>query len=344
MAIGAALALLVGVPSLFAAQASRPQTRATRLSSIKIVMPPRLAADAPATLATIGADDKLVGHVPVLLGNGTQIETDATGRANFTAPSGVVMTARAGGGSAAALIDRPAGVDTEPDLQVPPFVALHSSFDLCGSGFDGNAEANHVTIDGEPALVLAASPECLLVTPGPNAVPGVERIIVESASPVRQASVTLVALDFEPPQPALTPGKKGWLTVRARGSQQPLRIMVQNESFDVLRFEKGDVQELTTSGGAQNVAEIRVQAIRSGDFSFHARILPPANTENARRFLEAAGPLAIGEVPQALKKMENDLVRHPQSAEKIRAQLDQMLEVTSPSEFRTLLEAARSSL
>lgn len=343
MAIGAALALLVGVPSLFAAQASRPQTRATRLSSIKIVLPPRLVADAPATLATIGADDKLVGHVPVLLSNGTKIETDATGRANFTAPSGVVMTARAGGGSAAALIDPPAG-DTAPDLQVPPFVALHSSFELCGSGFDGNAEANHVTIDGEPALVLAASPECLLLTPGPSAVPGVEKIIVESASPARQASVTLVELDFEPPQPALTPGKKGWLTVRARGSQQPLRIMVQNESFDVLRFEKGDVQELTTSGGAENVAEIRVQAIRSGDFSFHARILPPANTENARRFLQAAGPLAIGEVPQALEKMSNDLAHHPQSAEKIRAQLDQMLEVTSPSEFRTLLEAARSSL
>jgi len=343
MAISALLALLIGVPSLSSAQIPHRQSRATRLSSIQIILPPRLVADAPATLATIGADYKLVGHVSVLLGNGTQIETDATGRANFTAPSGGVLTARAGGGSAAALIDPPAG-DTQPGLQVPPFVALHSSFDLCGGGFDGNAEANHVTIEGEPALVLAASPECLAVTPGPNAVPGVEKIVVDSASPARQASVTLVALDFEPPQPALTPGKKSWLTVRARGSQQPLRIMVQNESFDVLRFDKGDVQELTTSGGAQNLAEIRVQAIRSGDFSFHARILPPPNTENARRLLQAAGPLAIGDVPQALKKMENDLARHPQSAAKIRAQLDQMLEVTSPSEFRTLLEAARSSL
>jgi hypothetical protein len=45
-----------------------------------------------------------------------------------------------------------------------------------------------------------------------------------------------------------------------------------------------------------------------------------------------------------LKKMEAELLHHPNDAEKIRAELDGMLEVTSPSDFRTLLEASRSAL
>jgi hypothetical protein len=318
------------------------QLAASRLTSIEIVLPPRLVADRPATLATLGADHRLIGHVAVELGNGARLQTDATGRVNFTAPSGHILMAKAGGSSAAALVDSPSAVNAETELSVPPRAALHSSLNLCGGEFDGNAEANRVEINDEPALVLAASPECLVVVPAASAAPGVAKISVDSDSPPREASVTLVSLDFEPPQ--LTPGKKGWLTVRARGSDQPLRVMVENESFDVLQFEKGDTQELTTSGGAQNVAQIQVQAIRSGDFSFHARILPPPDPEAARRFLQAAEPLALADIPRTLKKMEDEISHHPNDAEKIRAELDQMLAVTSPTEFRTLLEAARSSL
>jgi len=322
----------------------QPQIEASRLSSIEIVLPTRLVAGEPATLATLGADHKLVGHVPVELGNGRRLETDATGRVNFTAPSAAVLIVRSGGSSAATLVDLPSAVSAGPELKVPPFAALHNALDLCGAGFDGNAEANRVYIDGQPALVLAASPECLVVIPGANAAVGVDKISVESVAPPQQASVTLVSLAFEPPRPPLIPEKKGWLTIRARGSDQPLRIMVENGSFDVLRFEKGDVQELTTSGGAQNVAQIRVQAIRSGDFSFRARILPPPDPEAARRFLAAAEPLAFANVSRDLKTLQDDLARHPKDARKVRSQLDRMLEVTSPGDLQALLEAARSAL
>jgi hypothetical protein len=347
------LGLCALLPVLFAGRSlarpvqdaqSQAQREAARLASVELVLPPKLVAGQPATLATLGADHKLVGHVQVELADGTRLETDATGRANFTTPSGRVLIAKAGGGSAATLIDSPSEAVAQRAISVPPFAALHNSFNLCGGGFNGNAEANHVAINDEPALVLAASPECLVVTPGANTTPGAAKISVEDTTPVEEASTTLVALAFEQPRPPLTPGKKGLLTVRARGSDQRLRIMVQNESFDVLQFEKGDVQELATSGGARNIAQLLVQAIRSGDFSFHARILPPPDPETARRFLAAAQPLAIGNLPNTLKKMEDDLAHHPRDAEKIRAELDRMLQVTSPADFRTLLEAARSSL
>jgi hypothetical protein len=346
LALCAALALVAVSRTLAAGRRSQSaaQIAASRISSIRIVLPPRLVAGRPATLATLGADHRLIGHVAVGLGNGKSVETDATGRANFTAPSGSVLIARAGAGSAAALIDSPSSMNAHTGTSVPPFAALHDSFDICGAGFDGNAETNRVQVNEEPALVLAASPECLVIIPGPAAAPGVTKIAVEGASPAQEDSVTLVALTFQPPQPPLTPGKKGWLTVRAHGSSRPLRIVVENGSFDVLQFDGGDTQELTTSGGGQNAARIRVQAIRSGDFSFQARILPPPDPEAGRRFLEIAEPLAMGDLPHTLKRMAGELAHHPKDAEKIRTELDRMLEVTSPSDFRTLLEAARSAL
>lgn len=322
---------------------SQPSHDAARLSSIEVILPPRLVAGAPATLATLGADHRLVGHVPVELENGVRVETDATGRANFITPSGTLLIAKSGGGTAATLIDSRSVVATEGSVSVPRFAALHNRLNLCGGGFDGNAEANHVTINGEPVLVLAASPECLVVIPGAKAEPGVGKISVDSATPPRETSVTLVALDFQPPNPPLTPGEEGWLAVHTRGTDQRLHITVQNESPDVLRFVKGDVQELTTSGGGQNAARIQVQVVRSDDFSFNARIVPPSHADAARRFLQAAEPLAPSDVAHSLKKMERDL-RHAKNLAKVRSELDGLLEATSPGDLTTLLEAARSSL
>ena len=322
---------------------AKAQTASHRGVPIEIILPPRLVAGQPATLATLGADHKLAGHVAVEIGNGQHIRTDATGRANFTAPPAGVLLAKAPGASAATLIDSEAA-DAQRELAVPLFAALRNSFNICGGGFQGNGEANRVQIDDEQVLVLAASPECVVVIPDPKMATGTAKILIESSRGPREATVTLVSLDFEPPQPALTPGKKSVLTVYARGSNQPLRILVENEAPDVLQFEKGDKEALVTSGGADNVAQIKVEALRSGDFAFHARLLSPADTEAARRFLEAAEPMAIADLPHSLKNLEDQLSRHPRDAEKVRDELERMLSLTSPSDFRTLLEAARSAL
>lgn len=336
--------MLCAVLALASDFLAKAQTASNPAVSVEIVLPPRLIASRPATLATLGPDHKLAGHVNVELANGQHIRTDATGRANFTATAAGVLLAKARGTSAATLIDSEAGADAQRELAVPPFAALHNSFNICGGGFQGNAEANRVEINDEPVLVLAASPECIVVIPDPKMATGTAKILIESPSGPRQTAVTLVSLDFEPPQPLLTPGKKSWLTVHARGSNEHLRILVENEAPDVLQFERGDEQALVTSGGADNVAQIKAEALRSGDFSFHARLLPPPDTEAARRFLEAAEPMALADLPHRLKNMEDNLSRHPRDAEKIRDELERMLSLTSPGDFRTLLEAARSAL
>jgi hypothetical protein len=307
----------------------------------EIVLPPRLVAGFPATLATLGADRKLAPHVAVALGNGVRLETDATGRADFPAPAAGVLIARAGHTAAVALVDSSLGEPAPHRLSVARFAALHSSFDVCGGGFRGGAEEDHVLINNQPGLILASSPQCLVIIPDPRTPPGPAVISVESPKPPRRSTVTLIGIDFEGPEPPLTPGRKGWLTLRARGSDQKLRVLVENQSPDVLRFEKGDAQEVTTRGGAQNVAKIAVGAIRSGDFSIRAHLVPPSDPEAARRFIEAAEPLALADQAQALKEVENDLRHHPQKA---RAELNRMLAAAAPPDLRALLAAALSFL
>ncbi len=314
------------------------------IAAVEIVLPARIVANQSATLAVLGADRKLAAHVAVSLGNGKRVQTDATGRFTFTAPVQGVVVARSGAVSAATVVDPAPDSAAQRDVIVGPFASLRGQFSICGGGFHGDAEGDQVQVSGQPALILAASPECILVVPSPKTPPGRATILVKTDEATRQASTTIVSLEFEPPEPPLAPRRRGWLTVRARGSDQRLHVLVENETPDVLRFERGDAQDVATSGGRDNTAEIRVQAIRSGDFSFHARVLPPADLEAARRFLEAAEPLAIADVPHTLKSMENELRHQSPDSEKIRAQLDQMLLVTSPSDFRTLLEAARSAL
>ncbi|HTS13187.1 MAG TPA: hypothetical protein VMH00_13810 [Candidatus Limnocylindrales bacterium] len=321
------------------------QTVSPTTWSVTVVLPPRLIAGGPATLATLGVNGKLAPNITVMLGSKDVVRTDVTGRAFFNVPaSGGVLLAHAAGSSAAALIDSSAASTAQKQMTVPPVVSLHDHFSICGGGFRGDAEADHVRVDGAPALILASSPECLVVIAGPKTPPGPAKISVDTPVVEREAASTFVALSFEPPQPALTPEKKGWLTVRARGFDQPLRILVTNETPGVLQFEKGEWQEVTTSGGAENIAQIRVEAIRSGDFSFNARLSGGHDVDTARRFLEAAEPLATEDVRGDVRSMARDLARHPRNADKVGARLAQLLRVTMAGDFRTLLEAAQSAL
>lgn len=343
LGVCAAVSLLAGATADRAyAQA---QTGSSTAWAVTLVLPPKLAAGAPATLATLGVDGKLAAHVTVEFGNGEHVESDATGRAFFTVPaSGGFLIARASGTSVAALVDSHAAASVPPAMTVAPVASLRDHFSICGGGFRGEAEADRVQINGELALVIAASPECLVVVPGPKAAPGAATISAKASSGRTEATTSLVSLDFEPPNPPLTPGYKGWLILRARGSDQRLRVIVENESPGVIHFDKGDAQELTTSGSENNTAEIRVEAVRSGDFSFRARLAPAPDPETARRFLEAAAPLAPHNLQGSLRKMAGNLTRRPRDAAKVRAQLQQILSVTMAGDFRTLLDAAQSAL
>src|SRR5271156_2223883 len=95
---------------LIRAPLDRAQSSSATTWTVSIVLPPRLVAGQPATLAVLGVDGRLADGITVDVGKGQRVKTDKSGRAFFTAPTDVpVLIASAAGDSAAALIDPPAG-------------------------------------------------------------------------------------------------------------------------------------------------------------------------------------------------------------------------------------------
>jgi hypothetical protein len=327
---------LIAVVSFVRAQSPAP--------AVSIVMPPHLLASSPATIAILGSDGHLAPGVSVDIGAGQRVTTDATGRAQFTAPPNGAFVASAAGVSATALVDASPLEGGAASTSVASEVSQHDAFPICGSGFRGDVNVDSVTINGDPAFVLAASPVCVVVLAQARTLAGPAKIEIDAGGSHATASTALVALDFVPPNPPLLPGLKGKLFVRAAGTPEPLRIVVENRSPGVIDFLHGETQELLTSGGSQNGAPIQVQAIRSGDFSFHARIVAPPNPDDALRYLDIAEGMAPKAQQGTLRTLSEMLKRHPRDAAKISAALKRLADSTEPGTLRTLLDAARSAL
>jgi hypothetical protein len=315
---------------------------------VTIVLPPKVVAGHPATLAILGADGRLAPNVSVSIGEGQSLKTDATGRASFTAPATPgVLFAEASGASAVTLINEspvPGAETAKGELAVAAMISLKDRFTICGGGFRGDADANRVTMNGDRALVVASSPECLVVLPSPRATPGAAKLTVNSPGSDRNATTTLVSLQFEAPQTAPVPGQRSELTVHVEGSDAPLNVTIQNETPGVLEFLKGDTQEVRTTGGSRNVAQVQIGAIRSGDYSFSARLIPSPDLPAAVRYLRAAAPLA----PKAQQRRVNDaasrLATHPKDREKVRQDVAKLISTTIAGHFRALLEAAQAAI
>jgi hypothetical protein len=326
---------------------AQAQTASSATWYVTIVLPPKVVAGGPATLAILGADGRLAPNVTVAIGEGQSLKTDATGRAFFTAPATPgVLFAEASGASAVALIDEapaPNAQAGKEDLSVAAVISLRDRFPICGGGFRGDADANRVTMNGDRALIVASSPECLVVLPSPRATPGIAKLAVDSSGTQRNATTTLVSLQFEAPQNAPVPGRKSELTVHVEGSDAPLDLTIQNETPGVLEFLKGDTQEVRTTGGSRNIAQVQISAVRSGDYSFNAKLIPSPDISAAAQYLRAAVPLA----PKALQHRVSDaagrVATHPKDREKVRQDLEKMISTTIPGRFRTLLEAARAA-
>jgi hypothetical protein len=346
IAAGVSMSIWCGI-AVARAPSPRVQDQANPSTTwtVKIVLPPRLMAGHPATLAVFGADGKLAAGAMVTLGDGQALTTDRTGRAVFTVPtSGDYLLAKGAGSSVAALIDPAAGASEPKETTLPPFVSTRDRFWVCSPSLRGDAYADSVHINDEPALVLAASSECLVALPGQKTMPGPAKISVESPGTQVTASTILVSLDFDAPQPALLPEAKSRLNVRVHGSDQRLGIMVENETPGVLRFVRGDTQELLTTGGPENGAALEVRAVRVGDYSFRARLLPATDLVIAQRYLRAALPMAPRDLQSAIQGYSRRLERHPGDSQVVRAGLGVILRQTISGDFRTLLNSAWESL
>jgi hypothetical protein len=341
-----AWASIAGSCLLFAcAPVAHTQSTAATTWTVSIVLPSRLVAGEPATLAVLGVDGRLADGITVDVGKGQRVKTDKSGRAFFTAPTDMtVLIVSAAGNSAAALIDAPTTGMGEQAPIVAPVVSQVDRFSVCGGGFRGDVDANRVSINGDRAFVLAASPECIVVLASPRALPGPAKLLIETPLGQWTATTTLASLHFDPPLPPLVPEKRSKLALHVQGTDQALRVWVENQTPGVLRFLRGDRQEVLTSGGAQNSAEIEVQAIATGDFSFHGRMLAAPDAGLARRYFTAAESIAPKDTRHAVKNLAERLTHHPDETRKVWRDAEAILSTTMAGDFRTLMECAAAAL
>ncbi len=264
-----------------AGQQNRPASTAGAPRSI--VLPRELVSGAPATLSVLDAAGRLVPGVVLETTSGERLRTDATGRAEFTAPAapGKLVVHVEGQMIAASAPVVPAS-DSEPGASSgvqlassPHVLEVRNRFELAGTGFRGIADENHIAIGGKQALVLAASPTSIVVLPDPDTPLGAAVLSagVANQSPAL-AAVVVVTLEAIGPQGTLRVGQQTTFTVRVRGTTEPLRIEVSDLSPAILQLPDGNPLRMTTSGGAMNEAKFEVVPLAAGKYSVRAHLAP----------------------------------------------------------------------
>jgi len=336
------------LPAIFAALAARGQAS----DPSQIVLPSRVVATQPATLAVLDRLGRLVPKANVTLSDGTPTETDATGRAFFNAPStpGVLIARLAGHHEIAAtsvILPYTKSDKTQIDW-APALVSIHDRFDVRGSGFRGDAAGNSVHFGEQPALVLAASPAALVILLNPAVAPGTAQLSIAANGPPATTTLAALAVEFDTGGATLAPGSKAALIVRVRGTDQPREMDVENLAPAVLRFAHGNSEHVRTRGGVDNSAPIGVRALHAGDFSFRVRLTSSdpssVDVQAAHAYLLAAQKMSEPPWTKRLDPLLARLERQKPDARKAVQDINRLLANEPPETEALLIRAARDSL
>ena len=245
-----------------------------------LLLPRRIVSGERATLAVLDVNGRLTPGVTVNFSNGDRLTTDATGRALFVAPlnAGVIFGSIAGrtGRVTTAIVSPSEAASASMEVSsVPRVASLSDRFEILGRGFCGDADANQVSIAGQPAIVLASSPAALMVLPPTELQPGAAAVEVTCAK--RQSppfSVTFVGLELEADSSVLRPGEHRVLTVRARGTTAKVALEARNLAPDIAELSGGNPVRASSSGDAENLAKFEVVGRKNGSFLIAIRLVP----------------------------------------------------------------------
>jgi len=263
-------------PLFFSAFAQNPP------SSIEgriLLLPRTIVSGDRATLAVLDVNGRLTPGATVLFSNGDRLTTDATGRALFVAPlnPGVIVgsiVGRSGRVPMTILSPDETAATTIEVASIPKFASLTDRFEIAGRGFCGGADANQITISGEPALVLASSPTSLVVLPPAELPPG--RASVDISCAKRNGpplEVVFVALNLEADSSPLAPGVHRTLSVRVRGTTSKITLEAKNLAPDIAELLGGNPLRVLSSGGAENLAHFELVGRKRGTFLISIRLL-----------------------------------------------------------------------
>jgi len=328
---------LLALPLAFAARAAPP-------GSVAIVLPPRLVAGRLATLAVLDADGRLAPGCAVEFAGGGPVVTDSTGRAPFTAPAvpGILLARLVqGDAKASAVVLAPESVPSGGVRLVdfPRLISRDDRFFVSGAGFESEADRNHVLLGGKPALVLAASPDSLVLLPNPQTALGPTRLEIAGAT----VPVTLVTVELDSAKPQLARGQRAALAVRVVGTDLPVQLEASNLTPEIVKLRGGNRWRLKTLGGDDNPATIELEGLRPGDYALEVRLAgPPAglpDIEAAQHALLEARRVAPPSQVHQLDQLIRELTRRPKWYVHVRDQLEKMLPQASGEFARALLAA-----
>ena len=246
-----------------------------------LLLPRKIVSGERATLAVLDVSGRLTPGVNVVFTNGDKVTTDTSGRAMFVAPLNARAVAaslegRGGKSSSMVLDSKEAPSSTQEIFAVPRAASLADRFEILGHGFCGDADANHVSIAGMTALVLASSPAYLAVLPPLDLQPGPAKVQVSCGQRVSaEFSVVFVSLELAATTATLAPKEHRTLTVRVRGSSTKISLEARNLAPEVAELQGGAVARTTSSGGAENVAHFELIGKQRGSFIISIRMLSP---------------------------------------------------------------------
>jgi len=251
-----------------------------------LLVPRRMTSGERATLAVLDVNGRLTPDVTIQFSNGDKVKTDATGRALFVAPlnQGALFASIVGrpGRVATAILPAGSGESSTRVESAPHFASLVDRFEIAGNGFCGDADKNSVSVGGQPAFVLASSPNALTVLPPFDAAAGETEVAISCGkqNPAR-FKLTLVSLRLEADTSPLQPGQERTLRVSVGGTQDKIQLEARNLATDVADLAGGNPVRAFTSGGTENSAEFQVTGKKQGNFLISIRLLPvmtgPAN-------------------------------------------------------------------
>lgn len=270
--LAAALTIL-----LFSTLAQKPPRS---LAGRTLVLPRTIISGDRATLAVLDANGRLTSGAVVNFSNGDRLTTDATGRALFVAPlnPGVIqgsIAGRAGGTPVTILSPSETTASAIRVDSIPQIASITDRFEITGQGFCGDADANQITISGDPAFVLASSRTSLVVLPPADLQPGRASVDISCAKRYGPPlEVVFVALSLEADSSPLAPSVHRQLIVRVRGTRDKVSLEAKNLAPDIAELAGGNPLRFTSSGGTENLAYCEIVGRKRGSFQISIRMLP----------------------------------------------------------------------
>jgi len=254
----------------------------TPANGSRILLTGKVVEGQQATLSVVDPSGATLEGVVVDI-NDERYVTDEQGRVVFAAAgiAGTVFAAlpalRQMTPAKAQVVDAFNNSPVPPTVEsAPAHVMAGDQATFTGNGFDGDAAANTVKLDGQEVPVMASSPSEIILNVPQGAALGRHDVIVETQQGASQPKpMNVIRLGVQSDSAVLMRGKRGKLQLTVSGTDQPVPLRIVNTSPKIITLAKGDVAEVTTSGGSDNHVQLKVRGVNPGAFRIAAEIVEP---------------------------------------------------------------------